>query len=47
MSEQANHKCECGSAKKMKALESQIIELTELVAFLSHKVEILERAMKR
>ena len=47
MSEQANHKCDCGSAKKIKALEAQFAILKTMVDGLCKELTTLRRAVRK
>jgi outer membrane murein-binding lipoprotein Lpp len=47
MSEQANHKCDCGSAKKIKSLESQVSILKAMVDGLCKEIATLRKAVRK
>jgi hypothetical protein len=47
MSEQASHKCNCGSAKKIKALEAQVSILKTMVDGLCKELTTLRRAVRK
>lgn len=47
MSEQASHKCDCGSAKKLKSLEKQIAELKLAVEQLYKEMATLRKAVRK
>lgn len=47
MSEQTSHKCECGSAKKIKSLEAQVAILKAMVDGLCKELTTLRRAVRK
>lgn len=47
MSEQASHKCNCGSAKKIKSLEAQVSILKTMVDGLCKELTTLRRAVRK
>lgn len=47
MPEQASHKCECGSSKKIKSLEAQVSILKTLVDGLCKEITTLRKAVRK
>jgi hypothetical protein len=47
MSEQASHKCDCGSAKKIKSLEAQVAILKTMVDGLCKELSTLRKAVRK